>query len=157
MMIALTLPALEKHLKGMELQPQLQKETNQLIVIFKVSETDFPLFLRIYEGGELLQLIAFIPCQLKTAAAPELARLLHLINKEVDLPGFGMDENAGIIYYRMMLPADHEQISSDILETVINSIKTICESFAPVIAAVAAGASTFDQVLRKLKEQPPKK
>lgn len=153
MMVSLNLQALEDHLKAMRLQPQLQKETNQLIVIFKAGGADFPLFYRIYEGGELLQHIAFIPCQLKATAAPELARLLHLINKEVDLPGFGMDERAGIVYYRFMIPADHGQVSSETLETVFNSIQTICESFAPVIAAVATGNSSFDEVMRKLSSQ----
>lgn len=152
MMVALTIKALEEHLKMLKLEPQLQKETNQLIIIYKVGGADFPLFFRIFEGGDLLQMITFIPCNIKASAIPDLARLLHLLNKEVDLPGFGMDEKAGIVYYRFMLPALRGQVEGEILETVIDTIKKITETFANVIAAVAVGAASFDEVMKKASQ-----
>lgn len=152
MMVALTIKGLEDHLKALRLEVQQQKETNQLIHIYKVVGTDFPLFFRIFEGGDLLQMITFIPCNIKAAAIPDLARLLHLLNKEVDLPGFGMDEKAGIVYYRFMLPALRGQIEGEILETVIDTIKKISETFANVIAAVAVGSASFDEVMKKASQ-----
>lgn len=152
MMVALTLQALQEHLKVMKLEPQLQKETNQLIIIYKVGGVDFPLFFRIFEGGELLQMITFIPCNVKASAVSDLARLLHLLNKEVDLPGFGMDEKAGIVYYRFMLPALRGQVEGEILETVIDTIKKISETFSNVIAAVAVGAASFEDVMKKASQ-----
>jgi hypothetical protein len=152
MTINLTLPDLEEHLKKLQLNPQQQKETSQLVVLFKIDGHDFPLFFRIFEGQELLQLIAFVPCNLKKSAVAELARLLHLINKEMDLPGFGMDEKAGIIYYRIMLPAEGGQIASATIDSVCQSIPTILETFSPVIATVSAGATSFEDVLNKLSQ-----
>ncbi|MCE5317205.1 MAG: YbjN domain-containing protein [Parachlamydia sp.] len=152
MMVSLKLKALEDHLKLLKYEPQLQQETNQLIVVYKVGGVDFPLFFRIFEGGELLQMITFIPCNVKASAVSDLARILHLLNKEVDLPGFGMDEKAGIVYYRFMLPALRGQVEGEILETVIDTIKKISETFANVIAAVAVGAASFDDVMKKANE-----
>jgi hypothetical protein len=157
MIIPLTLPTLQEHLKQLKLEPVLQKETNQLIVIFKIAGADFPLFFRIYENGELLQMISFIPCNFKANSVSDLARLLHLINREVDLPGFGMDEKAGIVYYRFMLPAHGKHIEGEVLDTILNTIKTICETFANVIAAVSVGAASFDEVIKKLSQSNPSK
>ncbi len=153
-MIPLTIPALQEHLKALKLDPIFQQETNQLIVIFKIDGYDFPLFFRIFEGAQLLQLITFIPCNLKASAAPSLARLLHLINKEIDLPGFGMDEKASIVYYRMMLTAVNGEIDGKVLETISSTLKTLCETFGPVISAVASGAASYEDVLKKLESQP---
>lgn len=41
-MIPLTIPALQEHLKALKLEPIFQKETNQLIVVFKIDGYDFP-------------------------------------------------------------------------------------------------------------------
>lgn len=152
-MIKLTIPALQELLKSLKYEPIFQQETNQLILILKVQSIDFPLFFRIFEGAELLQLIIFIPCNLKNSAISDLGRLLHLINKEIDLPGFGMDEKAGIIYYRQMLIALNSQLDPKVIEKLIQSIQTSCDTFAPVISAVAVGAASYEDVLKKLSQQ----
>jgi len=150
--LPLNADALKKHLVSKEFEPQYQPETQQVYVIFKVANREFPLFFRIYEGGDLLQALSFIPCMLKPTAINDLARLLHMLNKELDIPGFGVDEAAGVIFYRIMLPATNKEINIEILDNYINSIQNIIQTFAPVIATVAAGMSTFQEVLKKVKE-----
>lgn len=148
----LSIPKLQDFLKSAGHAPIFQEETNQLILIHKIDKTDFPIFFRIFEGGELLQLISFVPCNLKRSSAADLARLLHLINKEIDFPGFGMDEKAGIIYLRLMLVAPDQQIEEKSIALTLRSIKNSCETFGPVISAVAAGAASYDEVLKKLAQ-----
>lgn len=151
-MIKVDLNTLQKFLTDKNYDAKLQEETNQIYVILKVSGREFPLFLRIFESSDLLQLLAFMPCQIKHGTHADLARLLHLINKELDIPGFGMDESAGVTFYRCMLPIPGKQIDERLLETYIKSIELICESISPPIIAVAGGLATFSEILQKARE-----
>jgi hypothetical protein len=155
-MLPLTLDNLKQHLVNKKLEPQLQPDTDQVFIIFRIASREFPLFFRIYAGGDLLQMLAFIPCMLKPTAINDLARLLHMLNKELDIPGFGVDEVSGVIFYRIMLPASHHEIDPDVVDTLIQSIRNITETFAPVIAAVASGSATFEDVLKKVQAGAPK-
>jgi len=152
-MIPMDLTKIKDHLKAQNLDVEYQQETDQLVVIFKISEREFPLFIRIYQGGELLQLLAFIPCNTKEETLNDTARLLHLLNKEIDIPGFGMDETSFVVFYRCLVPTQDQQIAPTILDAYVNAIQVVCKTFSSVIAAVAVGAVTFDEVLKKTKEQ----
>ena len=152
-MIPLSLKDIQKHLQARNLIAEEQKETNQLYVALKIAEREFPLFIRIFEGGELLQLLAFFPCNTTPETLGDTARLLHLLNKELDVPGFGMDENSSVVFYRCMIPAKDEEVDDALLNAYLNSIELVCRSFAPVIVAVAVGAATFNEILKKAEEQ----
>lgn len=142
------------HTKGME--ASYQKESNQACILFKIAEKEYPVFIRIYESGELLQLLAFVPCTLKPETFADTGRLLHLLNKEIDIPGFGMDENSEVIFYRCMIPVKDKMLDEALLNSYLNVIQVVCQSFAPVVASVAYGAVTYDEVLKKTKEQKDK-
>ncbi|MFQ5729728.1 MAG: YbjN domain-containing protein, partial [Waddliaceae bacterium] len=111
-MMKVTLDALLKFLKKKNYDAKLQRETQQIYIILKLEEKEFPLFLRIFEQSDLLQLLVFMPIQIKPGTHADLARLLHLINKELDIPGFGMDENSEVAFYRCMLPTPEKKIDS---------------------------------------------
>lgn len=150
-MLTLTLNEILKHLKTKGTLVEWQKETDQLCIMFKIAEREYPLFIRIFEGGELLQLLAFLPCTTSTNTYGETARLLHLLNKQVDLPGFGMDEATDTIFYRCMLPVHNKKIDSQILDALLNATEVVCTSFAPIIAAVAYGTVSFEDVIKQAK------
>ena len=152
-MIPLNLNKIQAHLRSQGIEAELQKETDQLCILLKIAEREYPLFIRIYEGGDLLQLLAFLPCNTKPETLSETARLLHLLNKEIDIPGFGMDEGAEVVFYRCMIPIKDKQIDENLLDSYVRASQTVCQSFAPVVAAVAYGAVTFDEVMKKSKEQ----
>lgn len=151
-MIPLTNDQINKHLISKGIHSEIQPETNQVSVTLKIAEREFPLFIRIYEGEDLLQLLAFLPCNTKDETLADTARLLHLLNKEIDTPGFGMDENAQVVFYRCMIPAKNKEIDPNLLDAYFNATQVVCQSFAPVVAAVAFGAVTFAEVLKKSKE-----
>lgn len=152
-MIPLDLNKISEHLDSQGIKAEFQKETNQLCVLFKIADREYPLFIRIYEGGELLQLLAFLPCNTKPATHADTARLLHLLNKEIDTPGFGMDENSESVFYRCMIPVKDKKLDESQLNAYVNAIQVVCQSFAPVIAGVAYGAVKFDEVMKKAQEQ----
>ncbi len=151
-MIKLELDAIHSHLRSKGIDIHLQAQTSQLYLLLKIAETEFPVFIRIFDGDELLQLLTFIPCNFTEATTADTARLLHLLNKEMDIPGFGMDENAGVVFYRCMLPANHKKIDAALLDAYLNTIDVVCKSFAPVITAVSHGALSFNEVLKNAKQ-----
>lgn len=60
-MIPCNMDSLIKFLEAQKLQPTMQPETGQAYVIFKINAQEFPLFFRIYEGEDLLQMLIFFP------------------------------------------------------------------------------------------------
>src|SRR5436853_6718427 len=120
-MIDITPEALLQFMRKHKYESDIQADTQQVYTIFKINQKEYPLFLRVFDEGHLLQLLVFIPSHLepneqfslgKQATTPQTthslkdekqkditadsARLLHLLNKELDVPGFGMDEMAGV-------------------------------------------------------------
>lgn len=157
-------------------ESDIQTDTQQVYTIFKINQKEYPLFLRVFDEGHLLQLLVFIPCHLesneqfvlgkeevdhKTSESPkdsqkaiiaDLARLLHLLNKELDVPGFGMDEMAGVVFYRLMLPTPKKKIESDLLLAFLKTVEHVCQMFSTPIEAVSSGQMTLDQILAKAQE-----
>src|ERR1700722_19094980 len=103
-MLCLTMDHLREYLIAQKFPVHFQQETNQIYMLYTIGGKEFPLFMRIFGDADLLQLLTFIPCHLHSNATNSLARLLHLLNKELDIPGFGMDEAAKFVFYRVMLP-----------------------------------------------------
>lgn len=151
-MLQLNYAKIKKHLSTKGIESEMQAETNQLCAIQKIGEREYPLFFRIYDGDELLQLLAFLPCNTKPETVGDTARLLHMLNKEIDTPGFGMDENSHVVFYRCMIPAKNKEIDTKFFDAYLNATQLICQSFAPVVAAVSYGAATFEEIVKRSKE-----
>lgn len=151
-MINLTLESLQEYLKKGNINAEIQTETNQLFTIFKIDKGEYPLFFRIYEGGDLLQMVCFFPYTLKKEAIPDTARLLHLLNKEIDIPGFCLDEAGSVIFYRVVVPCFEKTLDETLLNAYMNAIQMMCQTFSQVVGSVAGGNVSFDQVMKKIKE-----
>lgn len=136
---------------------KLQPETGQVLLMQKIHEADCPTFLRLVEQGEMLQILTFLPLKLKEKTLPDLARVLHLINKEIDIPGFGIDEESQVMFYRTMLPSSKQKIDEEVLEAYLGSIKMLLETFFPMIMAVNEGIASFKEVLKKVLESKTQK
>jgi hypothetical protein len=161
-MIQLTLDALVAFMRKNKFEADIQHDTKQVYSILKVQNREYPLFLRIFESSHLLQVIVFIPSHL-TPLSPsdtkekehifgDVARFLHLVNKELDVPGFGMDENAGVVFYRLMLPSTHKRVDEDVLIAYIKTAQHVCQMFSGAIEGISSGQMTLKQVLEKAKE-----
>lgn len=155
-MISLDLNQILDYLTKKKYNAHFQKETNQICVIFKIEQKEFPLFIRISENNDLLQMITFIPRTMKASSVSEVARLLHLFNKELDLPGFGMNEESGHIFYRCIIPCTKKKLESSVLEGYLNSIQIVCKSFSPPIEALAEGAISYEALVKMAKEREQK-
>lgn len=138
-----------KFLTSLKLKPEIQTHTDQIYIIYKIDNQEFPLFFRIYEEGDLLQMLIFFPLQLKRERFEAMARMLHLLNKEIDLPGFGMDESVGLVYHRHMVTAFNKKVDTHLLTTYLEAVPKICKQFFPTIAGTAMSDLSFDEILRK--------
>ena len=150
-MIEVTLGALTAHLKNENYDASIQKETSQVYAVLKIDGKEFPLFLRIFDESDLLQLIIFIPTPIKEGTEGDLARILHLINRELDIPGFGMDEKSGVAFYRIMLPTASKKIGKTLLNNYLKSMELICKNFSPVVMAVGNGLAKYDEILKQVQ------
>lgn len=148
----LTLENVKKFLLEKNYDIKYQKETNQLFLLQNIKGHEFPLFIRVYEEGDLLQMILFIPVVIKPGAEGDLARLLHTLNKEIDIPGFGMDESSNIVFYRVMLPSFNKEIEEDLIAMFMDTLPMVAQSFTPVITTAATGAATYEQIMKKMQE-----
>lgn len=147
---------LKKTLEQNSLKVEEQKETNQLYAILSLQDKNYPTFFRIYEKQQLLQILAFLPFEYKEETLLDLGRLLHLFNKELDQPGFGLDEAGKVIFFRSMVPATNEIIDDKILEAYLQATKNACELFSPAIYAIASGSATYDQLHARAQEEMKK-
>jgi hypothetical protein len=175
-MINMAPEALLSFMRKHKFEADIQAETQQVFTIIKVQQKEYPLFLRVFDEGHLLQLLVFIPSHLEPSEGAssgkrpthgeanshraekqreilnDLARLLHLLNKELDVPGFGMDEIAGAVFYRLMLPTPKKKIEEDLLLAFLKTVEHVCRMFAAPIEAVSVGQTTLDEILAKAKE-----
>jgi len=152
-MVAVTNDALIKAMKEKGREVQVQEETGQILEILKIGEREFPLFIRIMDGNSLVQLLSFFPVTVQEKTIPDLARLLHLLNKELDIPGFGLDETASVAFYRCMIPVVDGEIPDTVFHGFLNSVQIVCETFSPAVEAVAGAHATFEELLKKAEEE----
>jgi hypothetical protein len=152
-MATFTLDTLVKLFQERNRTVNLQPETNQLYELVKVDGHEFPLFGRVMEEGSLVQLLLFFPLKIEKKALPDLSRLLHLLNRELDIPGFGLDEEAPVAFYRCMIPTFEGKLPGDILDGFLRSIQVVCKTFTPAIGAVASGQASYEDLLKKAREQ----
>ena len=152
-MIPLNFTAIQEFLVEKDVPSELQKETNQLVLNLLIAQKECPLFIRIYEGNEMVQLLAFLPLQFKPNTVNDMARLLGFLNKELDVPGFGLDEDVGVVFFRAMIPVKEKLLEPTFLLGFLNAVQMACETFTPVIAAVAEGNRSFADIVKKAKEQ----
>jgi len=148
-MIKVSLESIQEHLFSKNFAVKFQPETKQLYMVFQIDKKEYPLFIRILSENHFVQLLLFFPGNIKPARFNEIARLLHLINKEIDAPGFCIDEESGYVFYRCMVPAVDQKIDSTLLENFIKASELLCKSFTPVINNVATGALDFKSVLKR--------
>lgn len=155
--VSISRPSLFAFLKANQYDAEDHPDQDQILVKIKVEQYDFPMFLRPLLEGELLQILTFIPCKVEEEHFDDLARLLHMLNKEMDMPGLGMDELSKSVFYRCMAPCFGQVILEKALSAYLNTSSNVVNTFAPVIAAVATGKATYDEVVKMSNQEQTEK
>ena len=144
--------SLIQELKKLNLSPEVQKETGQIYVMFKHEKREFPCFIRLLHEGELIQILTFIPTNVKQEAFNDVSRFLHMINKELDMPGFCLDDASNTVFYRLILPTLKKEASTQLFEAFINTSQVVCKTFSQAIEAISNSLLTLEEVIKKAKE-----
>lgn len=156
-MIPATNDSLLSFLKEQGKDAVLQSETNQIFYLFKADKHEFAVFFRLYEGEEMLQMLTFFPIQVKKERFNTMARMLHYLNKEVDLPGFCMDESLGIVFHRIMMPLFIEhKIQKTALLSYLDAVEKIAAHFFDIIYGTAETNLSYEEILKKSQITQPK-
>ncbi|AHK63063.1 hypothetical protein BOKEGFJH_00189 [Chlamydia avium] len=144
---------LSNFLKQIGLQPLLERESQLTYINIQVEDHELPLFFVIRNNGEILQMICYFPYQLHDEQKGTTARLLHLLNRDLDTPGFGMDEEQGLIFYRIVVPCLQGQINETLLHIYIDTIKLVCDSFSNAIGLISSGNMNLDELKKQAKKE----
>jgi hypothetical protein len=145
-------PELIDSLDRFGLKATVQENTNQLLAKFTQNGSDYPTFIRQLNGGNLLQILTFIPCSIDNDAFNDVSRLLHMINKELDMPGFCCDEETKTIFYRIVIPCINSQVDEPLLHAYLNTMEHVCGMFGTIVQAVAIKAMSLEEMMTKAKE-----
>lgn len=137
--IILTEKNLIQFLNEQSLTPLFEKESFLPYILIKIYQNELPLFFSIRNSGEILQLVVYLPYQITPKHLNDTSRLLHMLNKDLDLPGFNLDEDENLIFYRLVMPCIDKKLNTKILIAYINSIRLVCDSFSQAIGLVASG------------------
>jgi hypothetical protein len=152
MPIPLQLPAIKQFLEGQGYKPKDHTETGQLLIELRLGEHNAPLFMRIMQEA-VVQMVVYLPFQFEKNRVGPLARFLHLINKDLDLPGFGLDEQQRVAFFRVVIPLLKPEIDESLLLSYLTSLHLVCSSFIYAVAAVASGQASPEEVLEKMKQK----
>lgn len=148
MPIALTQNHLIQLLNSWNFNPVYEKESDQIYIFLKIAHYEVPVFFGIRSGDQLLQTIAYLPFQLLDLHLGQVARLLHLLNRELDMPGFGMDEVQKLLFYRIVIPCINKELNEKVLELQLATTKVAIETFMDAIAMVLTGKGKVEDLLK---------
>jgi hypothetical protein len=148
MTIDFNIHALTAYLKENDLVPEFQKETGQIFIVYKIQEHEVPVFLLLRPESALLQMVAYLPYRLRKKILGEVARLLHILNKELDMPGFGMDEFEELMFYRAVLPCPQGNIDTRLFNMYLGTTRVACDTFMHAIGMVVSGTMRVDEVMK---------
>lgn len=93
-----------------------------------------------------------LPFNFSVSASQDVAAFLHFLNRQLELPGFEMDEGNRLILYRYVLLSSEDQLHTDLLKGIIGSITLLLDLFGEAIEKTAVGETTFNEILEKILE-----
>lgn len=152
-MIPLTPDALVQFLQEKKLTAQLDEKAKQIVSALTIGGHDYPMFVKYDIDSQVAQILLFMPFAMQSKSISDVARLLHLLNKEIDMPGFGMDEVHKAIFFRFTLAAKEGKIDSVLLERFLDAVPRLGYAFFPAIASVANGNASFETILKKMQRK----
>lgn len=123
-----------------KLDYQLDAPTQQVQVTLKIDDKEIPIFFNIISEGHVFQSIAYIPVEIPSQQISEVARLLHMLNSQLDIPGFGMDEKHGLIFFRVAIPCLDKTFREEFIDVMIGTTRLASDSFLTGIEKIANGS-----------------
>lgn len=152
MMFDFNVNALIAYLRENNAQPELQKETGQVFLLHQLQGYEVPIFFLLRPESTLLQIIAYLPFRIPDKTLGDTARLLHILNRDLDMPGFGIDESEKMSFFRCVVPALDGKIEKRFFNMYLATSKIACDTFMRAIGMIVSGSAPLEDVLKETKK-----
>lgn len=97
-----------------------------------------------------IQFETALPFPLSDLRSPEVGSFLFFLNRQLELPGFEIDEGNSLILYRYVLLTPEAHIQPNLLKGLIGSITLTLDLFSEAIEKVSSGEITFNEILENI-------
>ena len=67
-----------------------------------------------------------------------------------------MDEMANVVFYRLMVPVKDKKLDTELINSFIDTCELVCKTFMNAVVAVATGQISYDEILKKAKDEMKK-
>jgi hypothetical protein len=128
-------------------------DANEKLVVFAVRSgpLNTEMVIRWEQALMLSQFIIAFPLEVPFERMPVIEHTVTVINHRLIMPGFGMNPDARIIYYRLVVPRGEDgSLSSDYIQRLIaTAVDTMIDFFELLVRVVRDGANP-DQLLSEL-------
>ena len=148
MTVAIDKDSLMTYLKDNKMEPEYQTESDQVFIVYQIHSYEVPVFFLIRKESSLLQMVAYLPFQVPETRFGEAARLLHILNRELDMPGFGMDESERLLFYRSTIPFFEGKVETRLFNMYLGTTRVVCDTFLHAIGMIVSGQASVDEVLK---------
>lgn len=100
-----------------------------------------------------LQLIVTLPFSISDSQIPDLARLILLLNKGMELPGFELSEVDLLIFFRHAFVVPEDDLDERILLSLVGMIELLLATFSETLEAVATGKRSLREVIEEAQKK----
>ncbi|MBA3238470.1 MAG: hypothetical protein H0T62_09025 [Parachlamydiaceae bacterium] len=104
--------------------------------------------IRIYQE---IQFIVTLPFQVVDEQIPDAARLILLLNKGLELPGFELSESDRLIFFRHAFVVPEDDLDERIFLSLVGMIELVLDAFAETLEKVATGKQSLREVIEEAK------
>jgi len=106
-------------------------------------------------GDHLLQIVSTLPFQYNAGLAGDVARMILLVNKILELPGFGLSEADKACYYHYVHICPKGEINGPLLLDLLPTFIHYVDEFGPVIEDIASGNKTHQEAIEEMLGELP--
>jgi hypothetical protein len=89
-----------------------------------------------------------LPFELHQKGVIDVARYVLLINKGLELPGFGMSEPDEVCYYRHVLKSNSSRLDEKELLSMVSYIEMTLMIFMPPLKELVEGKKSLEDLLK---------
>ena len=100
-----------------------------------------------------IQLSVTLPIDVKEEGVADLARLLLLLNKGLELPGFGLSEPDEACYFKHVLRCQRQTVETSKILALTDYTELILSMFLSAIQEVAEGKITLNEYIKRCLEE----
>ncbi len=99
-----------------------------------------------------IQLIVTLPFFALENQIPDIARLILLLNKGMEIPGFELSEVDKMIFYRHAFVVPEDQLDERIIISLVGMIEMLIETFSEMLENVSIGAQSLQEIVEEAKK-----